>query len=185
MAIYIAPYDPQWPAEYAAEEARIVGACRGLPIRLEHIGSTAVPGLDAKPIIDILAGCPPRANRAEYVAALRQLGYEHKGAFGIPGRNYFRRGSPRSHQVHMVSWSSGFWRDQLAFRDALREDTALRQEYATLKRDLARVHSDDVERYANAKGPFIRAVVRRALEAASASSITAGRAAAITTTEER
>ena len=185
MAIYIAPYDPQWPAEYAVEEARIVAACRGLPIRLEHIGSTAVPGLDAKAIIDILAGCPPRANRAEYVAALRQLGYEHKGAFGIPGRNFFRRGSPRSHHVHMVSWSSAFWRDQLAFRDALRADSALRQEYATLKRDLAGVHADDVERYASAKGPFIRAVVRGALEGAGASSTTAGRAASITITEER
>jgi GrpB-like predicted nucleotidyltransferase (UPF0157 family) len=185
MAIYIAPYDPQWPAEYAAEEARIVGACRGLPIRLEHVGSTAVPGLDAKPIIDILAGCPPRANRAHYVAALRQLGYEHKGAFGIPGRNYFRRGSPRSHQVHMVSWSSGFWRDQLAFRDALRADPGIRQEYATLKRDLARLNADDVERYASAKGPFIRSVVRRALAAAGALPTSAGRAASITTTEER
>lgn len=160
MAIYIAPYDPQWPAEYATEEARIVGACRGLQIRLEHIGSTAVPGLDAKPIIDILAGCPPRADRADYIAALRQLGYEHKGAFGIPGRNYFRRGSPRSHHVHMVSWSSAFWRDQLTFRDALRADDSLRRQYAALKRDLARTFSDDVEQYAGAKGPFIASVLR-------------------------
>lgn len=161
MAIHIAPYDAQWPAEYAAEEARIVGACRGLPIRLEHIGSTAVPGLDAKPVIDILAGVPPRADRAEYVAALRQIGYEHKGAFGIPGRNYFRRGSPRSHHVHMVSWSSAFWRRQLAFRDALRADATLRQEYAALKRELAGMFPDDVERYASAKGPFIASVLRK------------------------
>jgi GrpB-like predicted nucleotidyltransferase (UPF0157 family) len=162
MAIYIAPYDPQWPAEYAAEEARILEVCRGLPIRLEHIGSTAVPGLDAKPVIDILAGCPPRASRAEYVAALRQIGYEHKGAFGIPGRNYFRRGSPRSHHVHMVSWSSAFWQRQLAFRDALRSDASLRHEYAVLKRELARTFADDVEQYASAKGPFIASVLRKA-----------------------
>lgn len=160
MAIFIAPYDPTWPAEFAAEEARILQACRGSPIRLEHVGSTAVPGLDAKPIIDILAGCPPRANRAEYVAALRQIGYDHKGAFGIPGRNYFRRGSPRSHHVHMVSWSSAFWRRQLAFRDALRADAELRRQYAALKRDLARMFADDVERYAGAKGPFIASVLR-------------------------
>ncbi len=161
MAIHIAPYDSQWPAEYAAEEARIAGACRGLPIRLEHIGSTAVPGLDAKPVIDILAGVPPRADRAEYVAALRQIGYEHKGAFGIPGRNYFRRGSPRSHHVHMVSWSSAFWRRQLAFRDALRADATLRREYAALKRELAGMFPDDVEQYASAKGPFIASVLRK------------------------
>jgi GrpB-like predicted nucleotidyltransferase (UPF0157 family) len=161
MALYIAPYDPQWPAEFTAEEARILDACRGLPIRLEHIGSTSVPGLDAKPVIDILAGCPPRASRAEYVAALRQIGYEHKGAFGIPGRNYFRRGSPRSHHVHMVSWSSAFWHRQLAFRDALRTDASLRREYAVLKRELARTFADDVERYASAKGPFIASVLRQ------------------------
>ena len=169
MAIYIAPYDSQWPAEYAAEEARIHAALDDLPIRLEHIGSTAVPGLDAKPIIDILAGVPPRADRAEYVAALRQIGYEHKGAFGIPGRNYFRRGTPRSHQVHMVSWSSAFWRKQLAFRDALRADSSLRQQYATLKRDLARMFPDDVEKYASAKGPFIGAVLREAVSEAGRS----------------
>lgn len=161
MPIVLSPYDSQWPAEFAAEEARILGACRGLPIRLEHIGSTAVPGLDAKPVIDILAGCPPRANRAEYVAALRRLGYEHKGAFGIPGRNYFRRASPRAHQIHMVSWSSAFWRKQLDFRDALRADATLRREYAALKRDLARLFPDDVEKYAAAKGPFIASVLRR------------------------
>ena len=159
--IHIAPYDPNWPAEFDVEEERILDACRDLPIRIEHIGSTAVPGLDAKPIIDILAGCPPRANRAEYVAAFRQLGYEHKGAFGIPGRNYFRRGSPRSHHVHMVSWSSAFWRRQLAFRDSLRADPLLRQQYAALKRDLARMFADDVEQYAGAKGPFIASVLRQ------------------------
>jgi GrpB-like predicted nucleotidyltransferase (UPF0157 family) len=162
MPILISASDPTWPGEFAAEEARILAACRGLPIRLEHIGSTSVPGLDAKPIIDILAGCPPRASRAEYVAALRQIGYEHKGAFGIPGRNFFRRGSPRSHHVHMVSWSSAFWHRQLAFRDALRSDASLRQEYAVLKRELARTFADDVEQYASAKGPFIASVLRKA-----------------------
>lgn len=161
MPIVLSPYDHQWPAEFAAEEARILKACHGLPIRLEHIGSTAVPGLDAKPVIDILAGCPPRANRAEYVAALRQIGYEHKGALGIPGRNYFRRGSPRSHHVHMVSWSSAFWQRQIAFRDALRADASLRQEYAALKRELARTFADDKEKYTSAKGPFIASVLRQ------------------------
>lgn len=162
MSIYIAPYDPTWPAEFSAEEARILHACRGLPIRIEHIGSTAVPGLDARPIIDILAGCPPRANRAAYIAAIRQIGYEHKGAFGIPGRDYFRRGSPRSHHVHMVSWSSALWRRHLAFRDALRADETLRQQYAALKRELARTFADDKEKYASAKGPFIASVLRQA-----------------------
>jgi GrpB-like predicted nucleotidyltransferase (UPF0157 family) len=162
----IEPYDPLWPDAFAAEAARIERACADeeLPIRLEHIGSTAVPGMSAKPVIDILAGCPPRASRAAYVAALRQLGYEHKGAFGIPGRNYFRRGAPRSHHLHLVSWSSAFWRDHLLFRDYLRAHEDVAREYAALKRELAATFRDarDRTQYTDAKGPFIRSVLRLA-----------------------
>ena len=155
------PYDPLWPQEFEAEADRIVRACDGLPIKLEHVGSTAVPGLSAKPVIDIAAGVPPRANRAPYIAAMRQLGYEHKGAYGIPGRDYFRRGTPRTHHVHMVSWTSPVWHDWLAFRDALREDETTLREYEALKRTLAMTFLDDKNAYADAKGPFIRAVLRR------------------------
>ena len=88
------------------EARRIERACDGLPLRLEHIGSTSIPDLAAKPVIDILAGRPGNVAGDMFVAALRQLGYEHKGAYGVPGRNYFRRGSPRTHHVHLVSWSS-------------------------------------------------------------------------------
>jgi GrpB-like predicted nucleotidyltransferase (UPF0157 family) len=160
--IWIAPYDPLWPREFAAEAARIADACRDLPVRLEHIGSTSVTGMSAKPIIDILAGVPPRASRSTYVAAIRALGYEHHGALGIPGRNYFRRGSPRSHHIHLVNWSSAFWRDHLMFRDFLRRDAVAAQEYAALKRELAAMFADDRLRYNEEKGPFINAVLRRA-----------------------
>jgi GrpB-like predicted nucleotidyltransferase (UPF0157 family) len=168
-AIWIAPYDPLWPREYAAEAARIADSCRDLALRLEHIGSTAVPGMSAKPIIDILAGVPPRASRAEYVAAIRGLGYEHRGALGIPGRNYFRRGSPRSHHIHLVNWSSAFWRDHLMFRDYLRRDAVAAQQYAALKRELSAMFADDRARYNEEKGPFINAVLRRAREEAGES----------------
>jgi len=160
--IYLAPYDSLWPLEFDAEADRIVRACDDLPIRLEHIGSTAVPGLSAKPIIDILAGVPPRAPRAPYIAALVSLGYEHLGAYGVPGRDYFRRGAPRTHHVHMFSWSSKAWHEQLLFRDYLRAHPDVAQEYATLKRDLAVTFADDRRRYVEEKGPFIKSVLRRA-----------------------
>jgi GrpB-like predicted nucleotidyltransferase (UPF0157 family) len=166
-AVLLAPYDPQWPALFEAEAARIERALVGLPIRLEHIGSTAVPGLAAKPIIDILAGRPPRSAAAAYVAVMRQLGYEHMGAYGIPGRNYFRRGTPRTHHVHLVSWTSRFWKDHLRFRDALREHPSLMREYETLKYDLAATLSPEERRvYTDAKGPFIRKVLRDAAQRA-------------------
>lgn len=131
-------------------------------MKIEHIGSTAVPGIAAKPVIDILVGVPPKANRAAYVAVMRQLGYEHRGANGIPGRDYFVRGAPRSHQLHLVSWSSGLWRDHLAFRDYLRAHPHTAREYEALKRQFAIAFADDRPKYAEAKGPFIRAVLRQA-----------------------
>lgn len=162
----IVPYDPLWPQAYAAEAERVERACgdEELPLRLEHIGSTSVTGLSAKPIIDILAGVPPRASRAPYVAAIRQLGYEHKGAFGIPGRNYFRRGTPRTHHLHLVSWSSALWHEHLLFRDYLRTHDDVAREYAALKRELAAAlrAGRDHTQYTDAKSPFIRAVLRRA-----------------------
>jgi len=158
--IHLVPYDPTWPLEFEAEAARIERVCADLELRLEHIGSTAIPGLSAKPIIDILAGRPPRAQMAPYLAAMKQIGYEHKGAYGIPGRQYFRRGAPRSHHVHMVSWTSTFWREQLAFRDFLRAHPERAREYDALKRELAPVSGDDHNAYTKGKGPFIRAVLR-------------------------
>jgi GrpB-like predicted nucleotidyltransferase (UPF0157 family) len=133
-----------------------------LLLRLEHVGSTAVPGLSAKPVIDILAGVPARASRKPYVAALVQLGYEHLGAYGVPGRDYFRRGNPRTHHVHVVSWSSRFWHEQLLFRDHLRAHPDAAREYTALKRELAAAFPDDGRKYSEEKGPFIKSVLRRA-----------------------
>ena len=162
--INLVAYDTTWPREFEAEAHRIERACAGLSIRLEHIGSTSIPGLSAKPVIDILAGRPGNVPGARYVDAFRQIGYEHKGAYGIPGRNYFRRGVPRTHHVHLVSWSSDLWRDHLLFRDYLRRHPDIAREYETIKRELAALYLHDRERYTDAKGPFVRSIVRRARE---------------------
>ncbi len=161
-AAHLVPYDPQWPALFEAEAERIERAAAGLALRLEHIGSTAIPGLAAKPIIDILAGRPPKSALDPYVSLFRQLGYEHRGTNGIPGRHFFRRGEPRSHNVHLVSWSSAFWSDHLLFRDYLRANLAVAREYETLKYDLAVTLGDDRGRYTDARSPFIRKVLRDA-----------------------
>jgi GrpB-like predicted nucleotidyltransferase (UPF0157 family) len=147
---------------FDAEARRIEEACAGLAIRLEHIGSTSVPGMSAKPVIDILAGRPPQSRPTDYIAAFRQLGYEHKGAFGVPGRDYFRRGTPRSHHVHLVKWSSTVWEDHLLFRDRLRTDPAIARDYEAVKRELAIAYANDRRGYTDAKGPFIRSVIRDA-----------------------
>ena len=160
----LVPYDSTWPLEFAAEAERIERACDRLPVRLEHIGSTSIAGLAAKPVIDILAGRPGDVPGDRYVAALKQIGYEHKGAYGIPGRNYFRKGAPRTHHVHMFSVSSEMWRDHLLFRDYLRAHPDIVREYETIKRELAVMYVQDKEQYTDAKGPFVRSIVRRALD---------------------
>lgn len=160
----ISPYDPLWPREFEAEADRIVRGCDDRPLLIEHIGSTAVPGLSARPVIDIGLAIPPRTRREPYITALRQLGYEHKRAHGIPGRDYFHRGIPRSHRVNLVSVTSPLWRDWIAFRDFLRGHPETAREYDALKRELSALFVDEPRKYADAKGPFVRAVLRRARE---------------------
>lgn len=162
--VRLVPSDPGWPALFEAESARVRRALGPeLPLALAHVGSTAVPGLAAKPILDLLAGYPPGAPAGPYVAALGRAGYVHRGEQGIPGREYFRRGDPRAYHLHLAAEGGPFWREHLAFRDALRGDPALRDAYAALKRDLARRFPRDREAYTDGKGAFVRGVVTRAL----------------------
>jgi GrpB-like predicted nucleotidyltransferase (UPF0157 family) len=158
----LAPYDPLWPERFLAERAWILRALDDLEARVEHIGSTAVPGLIARPVIDIMIGAPAAASRDPYIAALRGIGYTHADTQRIPGRELLRRGTPRSHHVHLVTWGSELWDDYLAFRDYLRSHPATLIEYATLKRELlrARVQNRDEEQIG--KGPFIQSIVRLA-----------------------
>ncbi|MFC4160485.1 GrpB family protein [Chitinimonas lacunae] len=160
------PSHPDWPAAFVAEAVRLAEALvqAGLPpFQLEHIGSTAVPGLIAKPILDLLGGAEDFSALAGWVAALEKLGYTYKGEFGIPGRHLFVLGERTTHHLHLVISGGRFWRDHLAFRDALRADPVLRESYAELKRDLAQRHRDDRSAYSSAKGDFIAQATARAV----------------------
>src|SRR5205823_9150229 len=146
--VRLVPYDPAWPELFVAEAARIRGAlAMAMPIALEHVGSTAVPGLAAKPVLDILGGYPLASDVRQYVEALCAAGYVHRGEQGIPGREFFRRGDPRSYHLHLAVEHGQFWREHLAFRDALRASVELRDAYATLKERLARQFPNDREAY--------------------------------------
>ena len=158
-------YDARWPGLFAAEAARLRDACGALPVSLEHIGSTAVPGLCAKPVLDILAGHPPGARVESYVEPFRRAGYEHRGDAGIPGRQFFRRGRPRAYHVHLVERGGALWREYLAFRDLLRADPVARHAYAEVKRDLAARYPRDRESYIDGKASLVRALLDRTLGA--------------------
>jgi GrpB-like predicted nucleotidyltransferase (UPF0157 family) len=155
-------YDSQWPALFAAEDRRIREHCGTLTLRLEHIGGTSIPGMRTKPIIDILAGRPPDSVLSHYVAALEQAGYDHRGERGVPGRQYFRRGQPRTYHVHLVEEAGPLWREYLAFRDYLRAHPQQAREFAELKRRLAAQFARDREGYLNAKSSHVQEVLRLA-----------------------
>jgi GrpB-like predicted nucleotidyltransferase (UPF0157 family) len=159
--VRLVPYDLAWPELFAAEAERIqkIFSAAGLVIALEHMGSTAIPGLAAKPILDILGGYPAGVRVADYISVLIGAGYMHRGEQGIPGREFFRRGDPRSHHLHLATIDGTFWRDHLAFRDRLRADQSLRDSYAALKEDLAARFPRDREAYIEAKGPFVKAIL--------------------------
>src|ERR1044071_7032326 len=107
--VRLVEYDARWPALYEAEADRLLAAVAPLPLVLEHTGSTAVPGLSAKPVLDILAGYRDPGLLAEYIARLTAAGYVHRGEQDIPGREFFRRGHPRAYHLHLTREGSGFW----------------------------------------------------------------------------
>lgn len=152
----VVPYHPAWPLRFTQEAVRIRGFLGELALALEHTGSTAVPGLAAKPILDILGGHPPGADVPSYIAAFERAGYVHRGEQGIPGRHFFRRGDPRSFHLHLAIRDGSFWREHLTFRDALRGDPGLRAEYEALKLALAERYPSDRESYINGKTAFVR-----------------------------
>ena len=163
--VRLVPYDRAWAALFVAEAARlraIVADSRLDALVLEHMGSTAVPGLCAKPILDILVGAPEGASPGSYIDPLERAGYVHRGPQGIPGREFFRRGEPRAYHVHLTRVGSTFWCDHLLFRDFLRAHADVRDEYGRLKQSLAARHPRDREAYIEAKGPFVRDVLRLA-----------------------
>ena len=161
--VRLVPYDDRWPELFGAESARIgdAVAAAGLPpLAIEHVGSTAVPGLAAKPILDIGAGRPFDTPAATYIPILESLGYLYRGDGGLPGREFFRRGTLRSHHIHLVELGGMHWLRYLRFRDALRADPAIRDGYADLKRALAEQFPRDRERYIAGKADFVERVVR-------------------------
>ncbi|WP_299731418.1 GrpB family protein [uncultured Tateyamaria sp.] len=166
MSLLVA-YDDSWPAMAAAEAARWRTHVAGL-VTVHHIGSTAVPGLPAKPIIDLIPVFADDASADAARPALEDMGYEWMGAFGLPGRRYCRRFDPESgHRlVHAHAYVQGHAdiRRHLAFRDALRNNTALRVAYASVKGACAARHPEGGADYGVCKSGWIAKTEARALE---------------------
>jgi GrpB-like predicted nucleotidyltransferase (UPF0157 family) len=151
--------DTAWPLRFAEQRERIAGALGSAAIRIDQVGSTAVPGLAAKSIVDIQVSVPDVEDEDAYADRLVAAGYRLR--VREPGHRMLRTGALDVH-VHVCSAGSGWERQHLLFRDWLRHDAADRSAYASLKRDLAGRDWDDMNQYADAKGGLIAEITARA-----------------------
>lgn len=162
-AVELVEYQRAWPGTFRVISDELSAAMPGLAVTVEHIGSTAVPGLCAKRVIDVLLGVDDLSDVVASVGALRELGYRYRPEYEIqiPERRYLVKEAsgaiPRVH-VHAVQLEGQLWREHIAFRNALRENLKLREQYAGLKRELAKTL--DKAAYTDAKAPFILGVLK-------------------------
>jgi GrpB-like predicted nucleotidyltransferase (UPF0157 family) len=159
----VVPYSDSWPHEYERVRSELLAAIDMERVQCEHIGSTAVPGLAAKPVLDVLLGVDMLSAIEARIPDLEGIGYTYRSTYEseLPMRRYFVCALPgrlRVH-VHAVVEGSEFWHKQLAFRDLLRNQPEWRSRYQSLKLELASTYAHDKSAYTVAKGPFIEAAL--------------------------
>ena len=161
--VELSPYSPMWPAVFEIERDRLNAIFGPDAVVIEHVGSTAVPGLGAKPIIDVMLGAPALAVIERHIPELVAGGYTYVPEFekAIPERRYLtkRHGHPGHFHLHAVVYDTPFWKRTLAFRDALRRDESVAAEYWKVKKRLATRYPNDRAAYTDAKSEFIRSVL--------------------------
>ncbi len=163
--VEIVEYRPEWPLAFERESAAIREACGPWVVEVHHIGSTSVPGLAAKPVLDMLPVAGDPADALKAIPRMTALGYRYRGENGIPGRLYFEKavdGRTVAH-VHMFPLGHPGIRTHLAFRNYLRARPGAARDYERLKRKLAAKHRNDREAYTGAKAAFIEDIVAAAI----------------------
>lgn len=166
-SIVVSDYDPDWPKLFEQERARIKEALGSFALAIEHVGSTAVPGLPSKPIIDLLVGVPSLEEASERcIEPVKALGYIYLPEYAswLPRELFFRKGPPGpwTHHVHMMEPSHPRWEARLVFRDYLRAHPEAAKAYADIKRGLASASKDDIEAYRTGKSAVVEAMTAKA-----------------------
>jgi GrpB-like predicted nucleotidyltransferase (UPF0157 family) len=169
--VVVEAYNPQWPALFEEDRVQILSAVGELAVAVEHIGSTAVDGLAAKPIVDIAVGVRAVDDLDRCIGPLQRLGYEYEPAYevSLPNRRYFRKNDAqgrRTHHMHVVVYGSTFWQRHTLFRDYLRAHPEKAREYAELKKGLAAEYESTAD-YTYAKTAFIQSVERITVDEAA------------------
>lgn len=162
VRIEIVSYDPRWPALYQEERARVAAALGPMAASIEHIGSTSVPGLSAKPIIDLLVTVARLGPVDPYIVPLAALGYTYFPILGNAERYTFGKGDPHTHHLHVVQHGGDEHLRPLAFRDELRTHPDDARRYDVLKRDLAKRFHCNRSAYLQGKTDFVRSIEAKA-----------------------
>ncbi len=168
MKVAVVEYDKEWPKLFDQERNLLLTALGKTAVCIEHVGSTSVPGLAARPVIDIMVGLQDFADADSFVPKVVDLGYTYIREYDdvIPDRRFFRKmqNGKDTHHIHMVEIGGEFWERHLLFRDYLRANPKISAEYALLKKRLARHQWKDTDTndYVEAKTQFIKGVEKQA-----------------------
>ena len=160
LVIEVVPFQENWLVKYAQERAELCRVLADDMQAIEHIGSTSVRGMDAKPIIDIAVLLPTLVWVPKLVDRLASLDYAYQGEYGLSGRHFFIKGEPRAFHLHLVDDTTNHWRRWIAFRNILRREPELRRRYQQLKYDLAKKYRFQRALYSEGKSAFIDSAVR-------------------------
>ena len=163
-SVTLEDYDPSWPSMFEDEKRHLMAIarewCHG---GIEHVGSTAVPGMVAKPVIDVMFGVKSLKESKPAIEVLVESGYEYS-PYKTEVMHWFCKPSDafRTHHLHLIPFESPLWNERIKFRNLLRSNERVASDYARLKRDLAASHQEDRETYTQEKWPFIQQVLRGA-----------------------
>lgn len=162
--VRLTPYSVEWPLLFEKEKEALIECLGDLIIDIQHVGSTAIEGLEAKPIIDILISIKKLDEGFKCIEPLKKLGYEFKGSLGKSNRFFFSKGDEKikTHHVHIVEWGDSNWENLILFRDYLRNHPRVKEDYEKLKKDLANSYEADRAGYTTNKVDFILKIVEQA-----------------------
>ncbi len=164
-SVELVAHNQAWKTLFEREEKLLRSAVGDYALAIEHIGSTAIPGIEAKPIIDIMVGLRDLSDLEKYLLLpIEKIGYEYRGELGIAGRPFFRKGTPAASSYHLsvVQFGGHVWKRHILFRDYLRENAGSARIYNELKRELALKFKNNREAYTSGKTEFVEEILRQA-----------------------
>lgn len=163
--VEVVPHNPNWRGAFENESKQVAVVLGSNVVAIHHIGSTSIPAIHAKPIIDMLVAVREIAKVDDQNLAMQAIGYEAKGEYGIPGRRYFRKHNEagmRTHHIHLFTVHSAQIERHLAFCDYMRFHPEDARKYSQLKQKLAMMYPNDIDGYVNGKDEFIKEIDKKA-----------------------